>query len=177
MVLSITMTDSNADGWNGNVLGVKQNNAVVGTFGSSFTSAGSSGPVSITVSSELETLIVVTEFGSAQSELGFIVRFPNGTVIHERTSGVGFAQDDILFSFCPSETCLNRSYSTLTIAMTDSGSDGWNGNILGIRQNNEVMGTFGSTFTSGSSAAPLFITVKANSAAQIMVAQLGNKTG
>ena len=43
----------------------------------------------------------------------------------------------------------------LTITLTDSGSDGWNGNIFGIKQNNQIIGTFGDTFTSGGSVVVL----------------------
>lgn len=41
------------------------------------------------------------------------------------------------------------SSTILTITMTDSKGDGWNGNILGIMQDEVVLGTFGETFTSG----------------------------
>lgn len=51
--LTIAMTDSKGDGWNGNVLAVKQNNVVVGLFGLNFTSGSTYGPVYITVNSKL----------------------------------------------------------------------------------------------------------------------------
>ena len=38
---------------------------------------------------------------------------------------------------------------TLTIMMSDSYGDGWNGTILGIRQNEILVGTFESGFTKG----------------------------
>ena len=44
--------------------------------------------------------------------------------------------------------------------MTDSGSNGWSGNILGIKQNGAMVGTFGNAFTYGSSSGPINITVK-----------------
>lgn len=50
----------------------------------------------------------------------------------------------------------------LTIIMTDSYGDGWNGNILAIRQNNIIVGTFGSKFLYGTSPAPVKITVQGN---------------
>lgn len=49
LTLTITMTDIAGDGWNGNVLAIKQNNIIIGTFGSAFTSKNVSGPVTITV--------------------------------------------------------------------------------------------------------------------------------
>lgn len=58
------MTDSFGDGWEGTVLGIKQNDTIVGTFGNGFTSGGSSGPVYIVVQGNLETQVVVTTLGS-----------------------------------------------------------------------------------------------------------------
>jgi hypothetical protein len=62
--LTITMTDSKGDGWNGNVLAIRQNNTVVGLFGSLFTSGSSSGPINIRVNARFETHIVVFRKGS-----------------------------------------------------------------------------------------------------------------
>ncbi len=39
----------------------------------------------------------------------------------------------------------------MTITMTDSGYDGWNGNVLGFRQGNNIIGSFGSGFGNGGS--------------------------
>ena len=38
----------------------------------------------------------------------------------------------------------------VTITMSDSFKDGWNGNIISIKQKNNVVGTFGDKFTKGS---------------------------
>lgn len=43
--------------------------------------------------------------------------------------------------------------------MTDSFTDGWEGNVIAIKQNGEIKGTFGETFTTGSSHPPVYITV------------------
>lgn len=61
--------------------------------------------------------------------------------------------------------------------MTDSYGDGWNGNILAIKQNNTVKGTFGSAFTSGSTTPNVYIVVQGNIKAQIVVSTLGSWTG
>lgn len=72
---------------------------------------------------------------------------------------------------CPEPTTLK-----LTITMTDSYGDGWNGNILAIRQNNTIIGTFGSTFTEGSSTSPVYIVVQGSLRAQIIVSTIGSYT-
>lgn len=43
--------------------------------------------------------------------------------------------------------------------MTDSAGNGWNGNVLAVRQNNVIVGRFGLNFTSGSTYGPIYITV------------------
>jgi hypothetical protein len=60
--------------------------------------------------------------------------------------------------------------------MSDSWGDGWQSNILAIKQNNTVVGTFGSTFTSGFSNGPVYITVQGSIEAQIVVYQFGSYT-
>lgn len=46
--------------------------------------------------------------------------------------------------------------------MTDSFGDGWNGNVIAIKQNNIVVGTFGVQFNSGFSYGPIFMVVQGN---------------
>ena len=82
MTLEITMTDSGSDGWNGNVFGFRQNSAIAATFGDSFTTGSSSGPLYITVTKNLNTQLVLTTLGSKTNEVGFVVTAPNGTVIY-----------------------------------------------------------------------------------------------
>ena len=47
----------------------------------------------------------------------------------------------------PTPSPTPTSNITLTISMTDYYGDGWNDNILGLRQNGVVIGTFGKDFT------------------------------
>lgn len=58
--------------------------------------------------------------------------------------------------------------------MSDSYGDGWNGNILGIKQNKTIVSTF--SLFSGSTAVPLSIIVQGNLPTQVFINQLGNKT-
>lgn len=68
-------------GWCGNILAIKQNNTVVGTFGGSFTSGYSSGPLYITVHGGIYTQIVVYQLGSDSNRISFTVRLLNGSII------------------------------------------------------------------------------------------------
>jgi hypothetical protein len=49
----------------------------------------------------------------------------------------------------PTPTPTPNKTMNLTIRMSDSRGDGWNGNILGIMQNNTIIGKFGANFTNG----------------------------
>lgn len=44
--------------------------------------------------------------------------------------------------------------------MTDSYNDGWHGLSIGIKQDNEIVSSFGGDFTSGGSYGPIIISVK-----------------
>lgn len=177
LTLTISMTDSFRDGWNSNVLGIRQNDTIVGLFGNTFTAGSSSGPVSVIVQGNLATQIVVVTLGTKTNEVGFTVKAPNGTLIHQRVSGATFLATTRFSTFCPIGGCENLL--TLTITMTDSVGDGWNGNILGFKQlneNNAVVGTFGESFTSGASSGPVSVTILGNFQTQIFVFSLGTKT-
>ena len=62
--LTITMSDSWGDGWNGNILGFRQNGAIVATFGTGFSSGRSFGPVAVTIPGNVLTQIIVVQYGS-----------------------------------------------------------------------------------------------------------------
>lgn len=170
--LVVTMTDSGGNGWNGNIIGFRQNDNVVGTFGSDFTSGASSGPLYISIIPNLNTQIAVVQVGTRTNEVGFIVRFLNGTTIFQRNAGLTFINNFPFITFCPNGGC--PVSTNLIISMADLYGDGWNGYVMGIRQNGTIMGTFGNNFTSGSTSGPVNITVQGSTAAQIFVVQAGN---
>lgn len=173
--LTITLTDSFGDGWNSNILGIKQNGSIVGIFGNTFTSGSSlADPIYISIQGNLSTQIVVTQLGSKTNEIGFIVKASNGTIIYQRNSGVTFDSTNIFSIFCPAGGCSN--ILTLTVTMTDSFGDGWNSNVLAIKQNNSIVGTFGDLFTSGSTSGPVNINVLGDLNTQIAVFQIGTKS-
>ena len=165
---------------NSNVVGIKQNDKIVGIFGDKFTSGNSFGPVYITVQGDVFAQIVAVYTGLATNQCGFVVKAPNGTVIYQKSTGVSplgtFPSGNIFANFCPVGGCLNSAYTVLTVTCTDSFGDGWNKNYLGIRQNNLTTAFIGLYFTSGASNGPTQIILQSNAAAQIFVASLGTKT-
>lgn len=64
---------------------------------------------------------------------------------------------------------------TLTVTLTDSFGDGWNGNVLVIRQGS-INVPFGGSFTTGKTSGPLSIQVNSNAEVTIEVSVLGTKT-
>ena len=167
------MSDSFGDGWNGNILGIRQNNSIVGTFGGTFTSGYASNPVYISVQGNFQAEIVVIQAGTKSNEARFIIRAPNGTIIYQKSNTATFTTATIFLTFCPINNCPNTLI--LSITMTDTLGDGWNGNVLAVKQNNSTF-TFGSTFTTGASSGPVYITVLGNSEVQVVVSQLGTKS-
>lgn len=105
-----------------------------------------------------------------------MIKAPNGTIIHQRASGSAFSVDNVFGDFCPIDNCPDVSGFNVSITMTDASQDGWEGNILGIRQNGVVKGIFGNAFTSGSSSGPVSFNLDVGVEAQIIVTQLGNWT-
>lgn len=171
LLLSITLTDSFGDGWNGNALGFQQNSVTVGSFGSTFTTGYSTNLVYVWVFGNQTARLVVTQFGTKTEEIGFIVKAPNGTIIFQRASGTAYTATTLFSTFCPIGGC--PITMDLTITMTDLYRDGWNGNIFGLNQNGTIVGTFGGAFTSGASSGPVIITVLGNIGVQVVVTQFG----
>jgi hypothetical protein len=60
--------------------------------------------------------------------------------------------------------------------MTDSWGDGWSGNILVIRQNGVIDGTFGANFKIGLTTTAAIITINSILETQIVVVLKGNFT-
>lgn len=170
------MSDSYGDGWNGNVLAIIQNGATVGTFGSNFISGFSSGPIYIAIQSNLLAVVAVSTLGSYTNEIGFIIKSSNQTTIYQWATGYTFTSTTVFTSFCLAGGCAVPANLTLNITMTDSFGDGWNGNILAVKQNGATVGTFGNGFSSGSTFGPTYITVQGNQQAQIVVSTLGSYT-
>lgn len=174
--LIITMTDAYGDGWNSNILAIRQGGIIVGTFGSRFMSGNLTNTATFIVQGNLEVQVVVSNLGTWTQEIGFVIRAFNGTVIYNRTNGTAFTAGTIFKTFCPVNGCARSSFTTLSVRMTDSGSDGWNSNSLAVMQNSSVVGVIGDYFKAGASSGPISIIVQGNLPVSITVNQLGNKT-
>lgn len=176
LTLTVTLSDSAGDGWNSNVLAIKQNNSIIGTFGELFTSGSANGPITINVLGDLNAYIVVTQLGTKTDEVGFIITAPNGTIVHQRNSGSPFSTNIIFSTFCPIGRCPNPNSVILNITMSDSIGDGWQGIIIAIKQNNTIIGTFGSAFTWGYTSGPVYITINGSLDTLIVVNQTAANT-
>lgn len=135
------MTDSFGDGWNGNVLAIRQNSTNY-LFGDAFTTGKSSGPVSITLNANMQATIQVSTLSVKTQEIGFTAKFPNGTVIYTRAAGTSFTGSIVFKTFCPSNNCTISPTVDYYLTMSDSFGDGWNGNILSFKQGTTIK-TFG----------------------------------
>lgn len=111
------MTDSVGDGWNETILLLHQN-YIVGTFGETFKTGYLINPVYILVKANVTCNIFVSQLGSATSEIGFIVKSPNGTTIYQRTNGTAFTSSTVFASFCLMGGCPPPTTLNLTITMT-----------------------------------------------------------
>ena len=96
---TVNLTDAYNDGWDGTVLGFKQNGIIVATFGNGFTSGGTFGPVVANLCDALPTQIVVVTLGSYVGEKGFIVYDPFGVEIFRWNSGGVFTISTIFHTF------------------------------------------------------------------------------
>ena len=170
--LTITMSDSWGDGWNGNILGFRQNGAIVATFGTGFSSGFSFGPVFVKIPGNELTQIIVVQYGLYTKQIGFIVRSSSGTVIYTRLP-LYFPSTIIFVHFCSSNRCGQSTTITYYLTVTDSYGDGWNGNILAFRQNG-VSQTF--TLSSGYSSGPTAFNFTIGVNVDIIVNKLGTWT-
>lgn len=55
---------------------------MIGVFGDTFTSGSVGNSVSVNVLGNLNVQVIVTQFGIKTDEVGFIIKAPNGTIVH-----------------------------------------------------------------------------------------------
>lgn len=87
----------------------------------------------------------------------------NESLIYTKNINDGtFNTSTIFKTFCPLRDCLDLTNYTLTITMTVASLAGlgWQRNVLAIKQNGEIKGTFGETFINGTTSPPVYITVR-----------------
>ena len=173
VTLTISMTDTYGDGWDGNVFGLKQGSTIVATFGAGFTTGTTYGPMDVTIPGNVSTQIVISTYGTWTEECGFVIKASNGTTIFTLLAGTRFSADAVFFVFCPTATCTQTGKINFYLALVDSYGDGWNGNVLAFRQN----GTFQTfTLSSGAYAGPYVFSFLPTVAVDVVVNTLGSYT-
>lgn len=120
---TIDLVDSYGDGWNGAIIGFKQNGVIVGTFGDAFTTGSTFGPISVDLEEDVETQIVVVNYGGSNHEIGFTVTDPFGYMVFHRATGDWFESDQIFHTFTSSCIAPTPHSVTLTIVDTDGPID------------------------------------------------------
>ncbi len=96
---TVQLIDSWGDGWDGTVLGFRQDGLIVATFGEDFTNGSEFGPVEVPLCPGEHTEIVVVNLGWHTEEKGFSVYDPDGELVFEREPGQTFTASTIFHTF------------------------------------------------------------------------------
>lgn len=100
--------------------------------------------MTIRVKENIPATLALLAIGSYTDEVGFSIYNEKGDMVFTRCSGSSFSSSTIFHTWCPGSQCEPIEMYDVMITMTDSWGDGWNGNILGFKQNGMIVGTFGS---------------------------------
>jgi hypothetical protein len=173
--LTINMTDSKSNGCNGTILGLSQNGVIVAVFGDNFTTGAASGPLLVTIASQVQTSIVVVQLGNGTNEVGFTIYNIEGTILFNKIAGATFTSATVFGSICPTFGCVTPTIIDFYITLTSTGA-GWYGNTLSFRQNGSIVATVGANFTSGKTFGPFIISFQPALNVDIVVEVLGNYT-
>ena len=98
---SILLEDDYGDGWNGAVIGFRQNGILIATFGEDFDDGFNLGPFDVALCQGLSTEIFAFEAGGYPEEVGFTLYDPDGVIIFQLFPGDEFYDGDILYTFTP----------------------------------------------------------------------------
>ena len=165
------MTDSGKNGWGITKINIEQDNVVTQVFG---LASGSISTQTIQLVSGKNARVRVEVIGSSTQEVGFKMTDPNGAVHCSRVPGYTFASDMIFCEFCAGcggtlSTQISYTLSSkLTSGKGAQATDlGYNGTVLGIVQNGEII-EVGSNFTSRSSQGPINLNLKVGSTIQLV---------
>ncbi|TVQ06865.1 MAG: T9SS C-terminal target domain-containing protein, partial [Balneolaceae bacterium] len=105
-VYTVQLITSQGNGWNGNVLGFRQDGFIVATFGEDFTDGSEFGPVETPICPDEQTEIVIVNLGIFTNRIGFSVYDPGGGLVFQRDPGEWFTSDPVFYTFyadCGSE--------------------------------------------------------------------------
>jgi len=154
---TIFMDDSFGDGWNGNVVAIKQKGVTIGTFGTTFT--GGSADTAYINLCDLDTASVELDvLGSFTSEVGFSIVSPQGVTMLTRASGSTFPAGFVFGSFyaqcavpsCPISDTVTVADETScgpnSVTFMASGNVNPNAEYIWMRNDSAVVGT-GANYT------------------------------
>lgn len=68
----------------------------------------------------------------------------------------------VIIVYPPSQASSSADSVNLTINMSDSYGDGWEGSIVAVRQNGVIIDTFGANYTFGRTKGPFYMQIAAN---------------
>lgn len=172
-ILTIKLKDAKGDGWNNNVLGLRQDGRIVAVFGEEFTTGKDYGPITVPVKYGKWTDVVVANYGSKTDEMQFVIIDAEGKKLIEHKSGNAFSADTILGDFCLGCTGQRSDRVSFFVTLIDSAADGWNGNQLMISQGEDMMLPFGGAFSTGSRYGPIKVELEKNMETRVEVFKYG----
>lgn len=88
MTYKVYTTDGWGDGWEGTVLGFKQDGAIVSTF--TLNNGFEGGPTDYSFNTLSKVIITVYVLGSNTNEVGFVIRNAAGAIVFQRNQGNWF---------------------------------------------------------------------------------------
>ena len=130
--MTIRMESTSNRGWQGNILGIRQNNTLISEFGDQFESGLTYRPITVTINSRVEVQIVVIQEGNSTDSIGFTIEIGN-QIIYDRRPGEPFATNIIFTTFCPTLNCVAKQTADYYLTLMDEWGDGWDGTTLGFR--------------------------------------------
>ncbi|MDP2423700.1 MAG: dockerin type I domain-containing protein [Bacteroidales bacterium] len=168
---NIHLFDDYGDGWQGGVFGFRQNGVIVAVFGTGFDDGTSFGPFEIKLCSGQLTEIVVIIEDDYVDEVGFSIDYPWGSSLFSLPFDSDFEEGDVIFTFQSAcePVCDPASLCQYTVQLMDEFGDGWQGAIIGLRQNGMVMAFFGPEFIDGNSFGPVNLLICPDYVTEVIV--------
>lgn len=156
--LTIVMTDSYGDGWNGNVFVIIQDGNEIATFGQYFTSGFTSPNKTVSVAPFREVRVALKKMGTWTDEVGFKIYGLWGQLLTEKSFRTKLYGGKFLDTFCPDYGCPPISDIVLSFYPTDMSGNGWQGASIAFKQFGKTV--FEGTMLGGSINGPFNYTFK-----------------
>lgn len=103
--------------------------------------------------------------------MGFNLSTPSQPNLYTRPSGLNIPNNTIFLTFCPDPLlCPTSPTVTYYLTLTDTGNNGWGGNVLGFRSNGVVFYNF--TLSTGGLDGPIPVVFSKYEKVEIVVVAL-----